>query len=67
MTCWSTPTPGARRVLARWDSPPLSEVATVLMKVSQNLLPRRLKAVGQISTEGGRVSHPKAAQLVGPA
>ena len=32
-----TPAPGVRHVLARWDSPPLSEIATVLMKVSQNL------------------------------
>ena len=57
-----TPAPGARRVLARWDSPPLSEVATVLMKVSQNLYAETLlKAVGAVdgglgTTEGGRVA-----------
>ncbi len=51
-----------RRVLARSDSPPLSEIATVLMKVSQNLYAETLlKAIGAAhgglgTTEGGRVA-----------
>ena len=54
--------PADRRVLARSDSPPLFEIATVLMKVSQNLYAETLlKALGAAqgglgTTEGGRVT-----------
>jgi D-alanyl-D-alanine carboxypeptidase/D-alanyl-D-alanine-endopeptidase (penicillin-binding protein 4) len=57
-----TPAPGDRHVLAKSDSAPLSEIATVLMKVSQNLYAETLlKAVGAVdgglgTTEGGRVA-----------
>ncbi len=53
--------PADRRVLARSDSPPLSDIATVLMKVSQNLYAETLlKAIGAAhgglgTTDGGRV------------
>jgi serine-type D-Ala-D-Ala carboxypeptidase/endopeptidase (penicillin-binding protein 4) len=56
------PAPDARRVLARTDSPPLREIATVLMKVSQNLYAETLlKAIGAAAgglgtTEGGRIA-----------
>jgi D-alanyl-D-alanine carboxypeptidase/D-alanyl-D-alanine-endopeptidase (penicillin-binding protein 4) len=56
------PPPDARRPLAGWQSPPLCEIATVLMKVSQNLYAETLlKAVGAAkgglgTTEGGRVA-----------
>jgi len=44
--------PGERRVLARIDSPPLREIATLLMKVSQNLYAETLaKAIG--ASRGG--------------
>jgi serine-type D-Ala-D-Ala carboxypeptidase/endopeptidase (penicillin-binding protein 4) len=56
--------PGAsgRHELVRTDSPPLRDIATVLMKVSQNLYAETLlKAVGAAggglgTTEGGRVA-----------
>jgi D-alanyl-D-alanine carboxypeptidase/D-alanyl-D-alanine-endopeptidase (penicillin-binding protein 4) len=56
------PAPAARRVIAQSQSPPLREIATVLMKVSQNLYAETLlKAVGAAkgglgTTEGGRVT-----------
>jgi D-alanyl-D-alanine carboxypeptidase/D-alanyl-D-alanine-endopeptidase (penicillin-binding protein 4) len=54
--------PAERRALARLDSPPLSDIAAVLMKVSQNLYAETLlKAVGAAhgglgTTEGGRLA-----------
>jgi len=54
--------PADRRILARSDSPTLSDIATVLMKVSQNLYAETLlKAIGAAhgglgTTEGGRVT-----------
>ena len=56
------PAPGNRRVLAQWQSPPLSEIAAVLMKVSQNLYAETLlKAIGASkgglgTIEGGRLA-----------
>jgi serine-type D-Ala-D-Ala carboxypeptidase/endopeptidase (penicillin-binding protein 4) len=56
------PAPDARRVLARTESPALREIATVLMKVSQNLYAETLlKAIGAASgglgtTEAGRIA-----------
>ncbi|PYR94967.1 MAG: D-alanyl-D-alanine carboxypeptidase/D-alanyl-D-alanine-endopeptidase [Acidobacteria bacterium] len=56
------PAPDARRVLAQSQSPALREIATVLMKVSQNLYAETLlKAAGAAqgglgTTEGGRVA-----------
>jgi serine-type D-Ala-D-Ala carboxypeptidase/endopeptidase (penicillin-binding protein 4) len=58
----NAPPPDVRRVLVRSQSPPLREIATVLMKVSQNLYAETLlKAVGAAkgglgTTEGGRVA-----------
>ena len=57
---WQPRTSADRRVLARTPSPPLREIATVLMKVSQNLYAETLlKALGAAqgglgTTEGGR-------------
>jgi D-alanyl-D-alanine carboxypeptidase/D-alanyl-D-alanine-endopeptidase (penicillin-binding protein 4) len=57
----NAPPPDSRRLLIRSESPPLREIATVLMKVSQNLYAETLlKAVGASTgglgtTEGGRV------------
>jgi D-alanyl-D-alanine carboxypeptidase/D-alanyl-D-alanine-endopeptidase (penicillin-binding protein 4) len=56
------PAPDARRVLAQSQSPALRDIATVLMKFSQNLYAETLlKAVGAAqdglgTTEGGRVA-----------
>jgi D-alanyl-D-alanine carboxypeptidase/D-alanyl-D-alanine-endopeptidase (penicillin-binding protein 4) len=56
------PAPSARRVLARSQSPPLREISTVLMKVSQNLYAETLlKAAGAANgglgtAEGGRIA-----------
>jgi D-alanyl-D-alanine carboxypeptidase/D-alanyl-D-alanine-endopeptidase (penicillin-binding protein 4) len=56
------PAPGARRVLAQSQSPPLREIAAVLMKASQNLYAETLlKAAGAAkgglgTTEGGRIA-----------
>ncbi len=56
------PDPSTRRTLVTTSSPPLSEIATVLMKVSQNLYAETLlKAVGASksglgTTEGGRLA-----------
>ena len=56
------PAPSARRTVALWQSPPLSEIATVMMKVSQNLYAETLlKAIGASkgglgTTEGGRLA-----------
>ena len=65
------PAPGNRRVLAQWQSPPLSEIAAVLMKVSQNLYAETLlKAIGAAkgglgTIEGGRARDPRADGVVG--
>ena len=46
--------PGTRRVLFEAQSPPLSEIATVMMKVSQNLYAETLlKAVGAATSGSG--------------
>ena len=51
-----------RRVLAKTDSPPLREIATVLMKVSQNLYAETLlKAVGAVNTGSGTARAGRAA------
>jgi serine-type D-Ala-D-Ala carboxypeptidase/endopeptidase (penicillin-binding protein 4) len=56
------PPPAARRVLVTTQSPPLRDIATVLMKVSQNLYAETLlKAIGASkgglgTTEGGRLA-----------
>jgi serine-type D-Ala-D-Ala carboxypeptidase/endopeptidase (penicillin-binding protein 4) len=56
------PAPDARRALARTESPALREIATVLMKVSQNLYAETLlKATGAAkgglgTIEGGRIA-----------
>ncbi len=56
------PAPDTRRVLVQSQSPPLREIATVLMKVSQNLYAETLlKAAGAAkgglgTTEGGRIA-----------
>ena len=58
---FDAPPPGNRRVLAEADSPPLRDIATTMMKVSQNLYAETLfKALatsngGLGTAEGGRV------------
>jgi D-alanyl-D-alanine carboxypeptidase/D-alanyl-D-alanine-endopeptidase (penicillin-binding protein 4) len=58
----NAPAPAARRVLVTSQSAPLSDIATVLMKISQNLYAETLlKAIGASkgglgTTEGGRLA-----------
>ena len=54
--------PSARRVLARAESPPLRDIAVVLMKVSQNLYAESmLKAAGAATGEIGSTATGRAA------
>ena len=57
----SGPAPAQRRVLARTESPPLGDIATVLMKVSQNLYAETLlKAAGAVAGGVGTTASGRA-------
>ena len=57
----SGPAPVQRRVLARTQSPPLGDIATVLMKVSQNLYAETLlKAAGAVAGGVGTTASGRA-------